>query len=193
MTARHAPLLMLMFLFAAILVVPSVSLAQSGGARTFPEFVGTWVLDEAASSGRLTIAPRIPLRMTIETTPETITVTKRPRLQPADRASATPPPEVYRLDGSETRLVDAGVTLDISHRFTLVADMLALTVKESRNGWGNGYTAYTDAYSVAGNVLTLHRQLISVTAAGEIRVMQDPPNNFRHTFIYRRETQAAAR
>ncbi len=82
---------MLIFLFAAILLVPSVSLAQSDGAR-------------------------IPLRMTIETTPETIVVTKRPRLQPADRASAT-----------------------------------------------------------------------------EVRVMQDPPNNFRHTCIYRRETQAAAR
>jgi hypothetical protein len=184
---------LLTLLCAAIVMWPSLSLAQSDRPmRTFPEFAGTWVLDEAASTGRLAIAPRIPLRMTIATTPETIIVAKRPRLAPADRVSVTPSPEVYRLDGSETRLVDGGVTLDISHRFTLVADMLALTVKESRDGWGNGYTAFTDAYSVSGDVLTLHRQLISVTAAGQIRVMQDPPNNFRHTYIYRRETQAAA-
>ena len=191
MIARPA---LLSLLCASIVMLPSSSVAQTDRPmRTFPEFAGTWVLNEAASTGRLAIAPRIPLRMTIATTPETIVVTKRPRLAPADRASATPPPEVYRLDGSETRLVDGGVTLDISHRFTLVADMLALTVKQSREGWGNGYTAVTDAYAVSGDVLTLHRQLISVTAAGQIRVMQDSPNNFRHTYIYRRETQAAAR
>jgi hypothetical protein len=183
------------FLCAAMVLLPSVCLAQTDKPlmRTFPEFVGTWVLDEAASTGQLRITPRIPLRMTIETTPETIVVTKRPRLGPTDRSSATPPPEVYRLDGTETRLVDGNVRLDISHRFTLVADMLALTVKESRTGWNNGHTAVTDAYSVSGDVLTLHRQLTSVTAAGEIRVMQHPPNNFRHTYIYRRETRTAAR
>ena len=186
------PASLLKWLCAAMLMAPSVGLAQAVQPRTFPEFIGIWILDETASTGRLTITPRIPLRLTIETTPEAIIVTKRLRLQPTDRASATPPPEVYRLDGSETRLEDAGVRLDISHRFTLVADMLALTVKESRTGWGNGYTAFTDAYSVSGDVLTLHRQLTSVTAAGQIRVMQDPLNNFRHTYIYRRDKPAAA-
>lgn len=193
MSARPTPLLTL--LCTAIFLWPSVCLAQTDKplTRTFPEFVGTWVLDEAASTGQPQITPRIPLRMTIETTPETIVVTKRPRLHPNDRASATPPPEVYRLDGSETRLMDGTVTLDISHRFTLVADMLALTRKESRTAFSSGHTAVTDAYSVSGDVLTLHRQLTSVTAAGEIRVMQHPPNNFRHTYIYRRETQGAVR
>ena len=67
---------------------------------------------------------------------------------------------------------------------------IVITMKESRTGWGNGYTAVTDAYAVSGNVLTLHRQLISVTAAGQILVMQNMQNNSRHTYIYRRETKA---
>jgi hypothetical protein len=179
-------------LCAAVVLLPSLSLAQADGpARTFPEFVGAWVLDEAASTGRLGIAPRIPMRMTIGTTADAITVSKEPRLHASDRASRTPAPEIYRLDGSETSRVDAGtgVTLDISHRFTLVADMLALTVTERRAG--GGHTAVTDAYTVAGDVLTLHRQLTSVTASGQLRVMQDPANNLRHTFVYRREAARA--
>lgn len=156
--------------------------------RTFPQFVGSWVLDEAVSTGRLEIAPRIPRMLTIETTPEEITVTKRPRLQPRDRASDSPPAEVYRLDGTETRLTDArtGVALERTHRFTLVADTLALTVKEARQGSGGGFTLVTDAYSVEGELLTMHRQLSSVNASGQIYVMQEPTNNFRHTFVYRR-------
>jgi hypothetical protein len=68
----------------------------------------------------------------------------------------------------------------------LVADALALTEKlMSSNG---GFTLTTDAYSVTSDVLTVHRQLSSVTSAGHILVMQVPANNFRHTYIYRRET-----
>jgi hypothetical protein len=174
-------------------MLPAVASAQADGpARTFPEFVGTWVLDETASTGRLGITPRIPLRMAIATTPLTITITKQLRLRPGDHAAATPPPESYRIDGSETRLVDerTGASLDVTYRFTLVADMLAFTVRE---GNGNGSTAVTDAYTVTGDVLTLHRQLTSVTRSGQIRVMQDPLNNSRHTYIYRRERQAAVR
>ena len=180
-------------LCTVVATLPSVATAQADGtARTFPEFVGIWVLDETASTGRLEIAPRIPLRMTIATTPDTITLTKQPRLRPGDRASATPPPEIYRVDGSETRPVDdrTGVTLDRSYRFTFVADMLAFTVRE---GNGNGSTGVTDAYAVTDDVLTLHRQLTSVTRSGQIRVMQDPVNNYRHTYVYRRERQGAAR
>lgn len=174
----------------AIGALPPLAAAQSQPRppRTFPQFVGVWTLDEAASTGRLNIVPRIPLTLTIETTPETITVTKRPRLQPADRASASPPPEVYRLDGTETPVRDArvGALLDVSYQFALVADMLALTKKEGRYGSANGFNLITDAYSVEGDVLTLHRQLVAVSPSRTIVTMAEPTNNFRHTFIYRR-------
>ena len=156
--------------------------------RTFPQFVGTWALDEAASTGRLNTTPRIALQLTIDTTPETITVTKRPRLGPNDRGPVTPPPEVYRFDGSETRLTDGrtSAVLDVSYRFTLAADMLVLTIKEGRPNVTTGFTLVTDAYAVDGDVLTVHRQLVSVAPGGTIYVMQDPANNSRHTFVYRR-------
>ena len=148
--------------------------------RTFPEFVGMWVLDESASTGPLVITPRIPSRMAITTTPAAITIAKRLRLDPRDKISDTPNPEVYRFDGTETT---AG---RYHYSFRLVADALALTEKlMSSDG---GFTLTTDAYSVTGDVLTVHRQLSSVTPAGHIRVMQVPANNFRHTYIYRRET-----
>ena len=156
--------------------------------RLFPQFVGTWALDEAASTGRLTITPRIPLTLTIATTPTELTVTRRLRLAPADRASATPPPEVYRLDGTETWSKDdrTGVLLDVSWRFTLVADMLALTTRNAPRAGGRAFTQVTDALAVEGDVLMLHRQLTSMTDAGAILVMQEPTNNFKHTFVYRR-------
>jgi hypothetical protein len=172
---------------AMALVASVVSGQTEPPPRTFPQFVGTWILDEAASTGRLNITPRIALSMTIATTPEQIAVTKRPRLGPSDRSSASPPAEVYRLDGIETWQSDerTGVLLDRSYRFTLVADMLALTVKDGPRGGGR-FTMVTDAYSVDGDVLTVHRQLTSVSASGRIATMQEPTNNFRHTFIYRR-------
>ena len=156
--------------------------------RTFPQFVGTWVLDEAASTGQLRLTPRIALTMTITTTPEHITVTRRMRLLPGNPSSESPPPEVYRLDGSETPVIDArtGARLSRSYRFTLVADMMALTVKEGRRGDGS-FELVTDAYSVDGDVLILHRQLVVVTPPGYIATMGNPANNFRHTFIYRRQ------
>lgn len=156
--------------------------------RTFPQFVGSWALDEAANTGRLTITPRLALTMTITTTANEITVSKRLRLAANDRLSDSPPPEVYRLDGTETvaRDVRTGVTLDRGYRFTLVADMLALTVKERMSNAHGPFTLVTDAYAVDGNVLTVHRQLASVNDAGQIYVMQDPANNSRHTYIYRR-------
>lgn len=157
-------------------------------ARTFQPYAGNWVLDETASTGRLRTTPRIASSMTIATTPSDITVTKRLRLGPLDRASATPPPEIYRLDGTETHAVDerTGVPLDRIFRFTLVADMLALSMKEPRPGGAGAFTLVTDAYAVDGDVLTVHRQLSSVTSAGQILVMQDPANNNRHTFVYHR-------
>ncbi len=163
-----------------VAVAAGVHAQNSQPPRTFSQFAGTWVLDEAASTGRLNMTPRIPLRLSIETTPDAITVTKRPRLRPGDRAPESPPPEAYRLDGTETRAVDAatGVALDRSYRFTLVADMLALTIKEGRHGESGPFTLVTDAYAVDGDVLTLHRQLSSISPARTIYTMSEPTNNF---------------
>jgi hypothetical protein len=75
----------------------------------------------------------------------------------------------------------------IEHRYTfmLVADALALTVKSSRLGHPS-FTQVTDAYSLADDVLTVHRQLTSINPEGQILAMQEPTNNFRHIFVYRR-------
>jgi hypothetical protein len=175
-----------------MLMAPGGALAQAERpVRLFPQFVGTWVLDEAASTGRLALTPRVPLSLTIATTPTELTITRRLRLGPADRASATPPPEVYRLDGTETWTEDArtGTVLDTSLRFTLVADMLALTTRNASRAGGRAFTQVTDALAVDGGVLTLHRQLTSMTANGAILVMQEPTNNFKHTYVYRRQRE----
>jgi hypothetical protein len=173
----------------AALAVPAAIPAQNNlPPRTFSQFAGTWVLDEAASTGRLNITPRIPSRMTIEATPLAVTVTKIPRLRPADKVPAAPVPETYRLDGMETRVTDpaTGVALDRSFRFTLVADMLALTIKEGRHGEDGAFTLVTDAYAVDGDQLTLHRQLSSISPSRTVYTMTEPTNNSRHTFVYRR-------
>lgn len=155
--------------------------------RLFPQFVGTWTLDEAASTGPMLMTPRVPVTLTIATTPTELTVTRRLRLAPQDRMSDSPPPEVYRLDGTETAIQDSrtGVALELTLRFTLVADMLALTSTEGSRG-GIRFTRVTDALAVDGDVLTLHRQLTSMNPQGAIYVMQQPSNNFKHTFVYRR-------
>ena len=171
-----------------LLAGSSVAAQTERPVRLFPQFVGTWNLDEAASTGRLMMAPRVPLTLTIATTPTELTVTRRLRLHPSDRISDTPPPEVYRLDGSETWITDArtGVTIDRSLRFTLVADMLALTIRDAPRTGARAFTQVTDALAVDGDVLTLHRQLTRMTDAGAILVMQEPTNNVRHSFTYRR-------
>src|SRR5687767_6082823 len=134
-------------LCCAIALVAAPSFAQDGRpVRTFSEFVGTWVLDEAASTGSVPSTPRIASRMTISTTPAAISVAKRLRLDPRDKISDTPAPEVYRFDGAETSVGRS------SYSFRLVADALALTVKLMSND--GGFTLTTDAYSVSGDVLT---------------------------------------
>src|SRR5688572_8131342 len=170
---------------AVLTTLPAWAQAPSRPPRTFPQFVGTWVLDEAASTGRLLMTPRVPHTLTIATTPETITVTSRLKLDPRDRISDAPPPEVYRFDGTET--IGSSGSYEVRRRFTLVADALALTTTERRFGDPSRFTIFTDALSVAGDVLTLHRQLVSVSPPGVIATMGEPTNNFRHTFIYRRQ------
>jgi hypothetical protein len=187
LTRRSIPILAGVMLLMGHAVSAQIELKERP-LRLFPQFVGTWVLDEAASTGRLTMAPRVPLSLTIATTPTELTLTRTLRLQANDRVSNAPPPEVYRLDGSETWIKDerTGVTIDRSLRFTLVADMLALTVREAPRAGGRSFTQVTDALEIDGDLLKLHRQLTSMTDTGAIYVMQEPTNNFRHTYVYRR-------
>jgi hypothetical protein len=62
---------------AAIIALPLIGTAQDSlPPRTFSQFVGTWVLDESASTGRLEMAPPVARTLSIATTPEAVTLTK---------------------------------------------------------------------------------------------------------------------
>jgi hypothetical protein len=80
----------------ALAVLPAVPAAQQTAAdrpaRIFPEFVGTWVLDERAGTAVPAGAERT---IVITTTPTEITLLKTP---------APWGPEVYRVDGTETNV-----------------------------------------------------------------------------------------
>ena len=170
-----------MFMLTAAAAAAQVQFPSPRPVRSFSQFAGVWNLDPASSTGRLSMAP---VTLTIATSADTITVIRR---QSSDRVAPPEdvPPEVFRLDGTEGALPSPQFTDERTGRFTLVADMLALTTRQRRLG-DKAFTMQTDAYSVDGNVLTLHRQLTSITDAGQILVMQEPTNNTRHTFIYRR-------
>ena len=176
------------------LLLPSLAAAQTSlPPRTFAQFTGTWTLNETASTGRLVSAPGT--RLTISITPESISVAKvvqrrpmPPGLEAYQYDPGLPNPEVYRFDGRDTTIDRTAHVYDYS--FRLVADQLALSVKTTRRGFG-GFTLVTDAYSVDGDVLTVHRQFSSISPEGHIRTMQEPTNNTRHTFVYRRAPAAA--
>jgi hypothetical protein len=176
-------------------VVASALAPTERAVRTFPEFVGTWTLDRDASTGRM--MPATPVQLSIAITPTAITVTKVLDLPPPGRegkrlATNNPAPEMYRLDGAPT-IVERG-QYEYSYTFLLVADALALTEKTSnwvRRGDPlmtnrNAFTMITDAYSVSGDILTVHRQLTSVNGDGQILTMQQPANGARQTYVYRR-------
>jgi hypothetical protein len=168
------------------IALPAVVSAQTENKpRTFPQFAGTWVLDEAASTGRLRLTPRVPRTVTFSMTPETLTLVKRLLLTDRDNITDAPPPEVYRFDGTATVRTEGRYEYHLT--FLLVADALVLTTKTTNWVLKSGFTLVTDAYSVAGDVLTLHRQLVSVRPPGQIATMSEPTNNFRHTYSYRRE------
>ena len=182
----------------AVLVTAALPVrAQDQAFRTFPQFVGSWVLDEGASTGRMRMAPLPARTLTIGTTPTGITVTRTLQLPPATggggfTATEAPAPEVYRLDGTPTLRYEG--MYEYSYSFLLVADALALT--QTTSHWvrrgdpqmsnRNAYTMVTDAYAVEGDVLTVHRQLTSVNGDGQIHTMREPANNLRQTYVYRR-------
>jgi hypothetical protein len=200
MRKRTSPILAI-----AVLVIAAPGLAQDDQAfRTFPQFVGTWILDEAASTGRMRMAPPPAVTLTIATTSTAITVTRTLDLPPPGPegrrlATNTPPPEVYTVNGAPTLRQEG--QYEKAYSFVLVADALALTEKMSnwvRRGDPqmtnrDAFTMVTDAYSVEGDVLTVHRQLTSVNGSGEIYVMKEPANQRRQTYIYRRAPAQAAR
>ena len=161
---------MCLLVVAAALGVAAPVLGQNERqVRTFPDFVGTWTLDRSASTGR--VMPSTAVRLTIATTSTEVTVTKvldlppePPGLEGRRLATNNPPPEVYRLDGTPT-IRERG-QYELSYTFLLVADALALTEKTSH--WvrrcdplmseRDAFTMVTDAYSVNGDVLTVHRR-----------------------------------
>lgn len=119
-------------LFAAVVALPAVASAQVRPPMLFPEFVGTWVLDEASSR---TAEPVL----VIDISPAGI------------RAGGNPISLLkYSFDGKEIDM-GAGWTL----RFTLVGKALALTRSHTR---GQSTSIITDAISVTGDVLTVDRQ-----------------------------------
>ena len=172
---------------AAVLLMPLTAFAQLEKLppRTFPQFAGTWILDEQASKGRIIIAPRIPKTLTITATPEVLTLTEVLRLDPRDNASPDQV-RVVRFDGKPTVRWPGGI-LEYHDSFQLAADMLVIATKTIRIPEGEKtFDVFTDALSVDGDVLTLQRQLVHVDAPGTIATMREPTNNFKHTFIYRR-------
>jgi hypothetical protein len=155
--------------------------------RTFPQFAGTWVLDEQASTGTLGMAPRIPRMLTISTTPEVLTLTERLRLRPGDNISELQVRTV-RFDGTPAVRDRDSNAYEYHDTFMLVADMLVVSTKSIRRRDRNVFDLATDAFSADGDVLTLHRQLSHVEPPGQIATMGFEPNNFKHTYIYRRST-----
>ena len=179
------------FLGAALIGFPAMALAQAEAQppREFPAFRGTWVLDQSAGTGHIAGLP-LARTLVIATTPTEISVAK-------DAWAA----EVYRVDGSET-----SVRGDLRGSMLLVADALALTTRNVRCCQrGYAFTnVITDAYSVAGDTLTVERQLSVVVqpagvkegradpGPGRLATLQDPNNN-RQTIVYRRAVQPPGR
>jgi hypothetical protein len=98
-----------LLLAAAALGVAAPVPAQDGQSRTFPQFVGTWVIDEAASTGRMRMAPPPARTLSITTTSTGITVIRTLDLPPEQPgregnrlAANSPPPEVYPFIGAPT-------------------------------------------------------------------------------------------
>ena len=155
--------------------------------RTFPQFAGTWVLDEQASTGTLTMAPRIPRTLTITATPEALTLTETLRLRPGDNISELQVRTV-RFDGTPAVRDRDSTAYEYQDMFLLVADMLVVSTKSTRRRDRSIFDLATDAFSVDGDVLTMHRQLSHVEPPGHIATMGFAPNNFKHTYIYRRSS-----
>jgi hypothetical protein len=161
--------------------------------RLFPEFAGTWVLDEQASSGRVSATPGATVTFAI--TPTEITLTRTPKLPEQESnppRGGLPFVHVFRLDGSETS-TETPYPYPRG-RFQLVSDALVFTTLTVPRG--SDFDTMTDAYSIEGDRLIARRQIVAVrtatpSAAGFIATMQEPTNNRFHQYVYRRAPAAA--
>ena len=170
---------------AAWLLSASAVAQDSFKPREFPQFRGTWILDEKATEGLRQVertgalfdalGSPVARKLLIATTPTEISVTKDSGLA-----------EVYLFDGSENQVRDPRTNAPLipRYRFTLVAGLLALTVTTPRE---RTIEIITDAYSMPDwNVLQVERQLNIVTQEGTLLTLsRDRP--FPFTIVYRRE------
>jgi hypothetical protein len=158
--------------------------------RLFPEFEGTWVLDEQASTGRVSATPGATVTFAI--TPTEITLTRTPKLpeqQGNPARGSLPFVHVFRLDGTETS-TDTPYPYPRG-RFQLVSDALVFTtITVPRD---DNFDTVTDAYSIDGDRLIARRQIVAIRAPGYIATMQEPTNNRFHHYVYRRAPIAAGR
>ena len=185
----------LVFLLAAD-VVPMATrqagapLDRRPAPRLFPEFEGTWVLDEQASTGRVSATPGATVTFAI--TPTEITLTRTPKLpeqQGNPARGSLPFVHVFRLDGTETS-TDTPYPYPRG-RFQLVSDALVFTtITVPRD---DNFDTVTDAYSIDGDRLIARRQIVAIRAPGYIATMQEPTNNRFHHYVYRRAPIAAGR
>lgn len=150
--------------------------------RLFPEFEGTWVLDEQASTGRVSATPGATVTFAI--TPTEITLTRTPKLpeQQGNPPRNLPFVHVFKLDGTETS-TDTPYPYPRG-RFQLVSDALVFTTLTIPRG--RDFDTMTDAYSIEGDRLIARRQIVAVRAPGFIATMQEPTNNRFHYYVYRR-------
>lgn len=163
--------------------------------RLFPEFEGTWVLDEQASTGRVSATPGATVTFAI--TPTEITLTRTPKLpeqQGNPPRGSVPFVHVFRLDGSETS-TETPYPYPRG-RFQLVSDALVFTTLTVPRG--SDFDTMTDAYSIEGDRLIARRQIVAVrtanpSAPGFIATMQEPTNNRFHYYVYRRAPAAVGR
>jgi hypothetical protein len=186
MTVRCRALLILVSM--AVLAGPRAWAQDSDAPREFTELRGTWILDEAATEGLRRMLSRtgesrvfdglgFPVAQTlvIATTPTEMSVTKDSGL-----------PEVYRFDGTETQVRDprTGAPLAERYRFTLVAELLALTLMRPR---ADMTEILTDAYSLTEwTVLRVERQLSYLGSEGHLRTLSGRRNDTQ-SIVYRRQ------
>ncbi len=173
-----------------VIVAPAATAQTRNPSLEFKEFLGIWTLDETATQGLLQsrgrtggLIDRIGFRAA-----RILVLTQRPTEITVVNDGGEP--EIYQLDGIDRPVRDqrTGAYLNISHRFTLVAGMLALTRTESVGGGEGGRgsaTIVTDAYRVNGNVLTVERQhSVLVRPDGHLATLANQPR--RSTLVYRR-------
>jgi hypothetical protein len=172
------------FLCAVVIAVPSLwaAQAQNQPPRLFPQFDGTWTLDERAAGTRITPGAVVARTIDIVTSPTGVVVMK-------DGA----PGEVYRFDNQQPEL-PGGAVAEFRHSFTLVGDMLALTKTRSGSRDGRRTTRIiTEGYAVSADVLTVERQLSVLVEPPGILAAFGNPADYHQMFVYRRVAATAAR